>query len=234
MNTSTQSVKVWDPIVRIGHWTLVIAFFTAYFTEDDFMSVHTWAGYVVAAVVVFRIFWGFIGSKHARFKDFIYSPSAVIAYLKGLLQRKPQHFLGHNPAGGAMVIALLISICMTGYSGMALYAVEENAGPLANIYGTNALSSSTEVTANISIVSEVYASGGKEGFGGTGHAGEIYKNESKNEAAEEFWEGLHEFFANFTLLLVILHVGGVILSSRIDKENLVKAMITGRKDIRKD
>jgi cytochrome b len=234
MNTSTQSVKVWDPIVRIGHWTLVIAFFTAYFTEDDFMSVHTWAGYVVAAVVVFRIFWGFVGSKHAQFKDFIYSPSAVIAYLKGLLQRKPQHFLGHNPAGGVMVIALLISICMTGYSGMALYAVEENAGPLANIYGTNTLPNTSELTASISLISEVYASGGKEGFGGTGHAGKMYEHESKDEAAEEFWEGLHEFFANFTLFLVILHVGGVILSSRIDKENLVKAMITGRKEIPKD
>jgi len=234
MSNSSTSIKVWDPIVRIGHWTLVIAFFTAYFTEDDFMTVHTWAGYVVAGVVLFRILWGFIGSKHARFKDFIYKPSAVITYLKGLLQRKPQHFLGHNPAGGAMVIALLISLCITGYSGMALYAVEENAGPLANIYGANALSNTSEVTASISLVSEVYASGGKEGFGGTGHSGEMYKNESENEAEEEFWEGLHEFFANFTLLLVILHVGGVILSSRIDKENLVKAMITGRKDIPKE
>ncbi|MGV3582610.1 MAG: cytochrome b/b6 domain-containing protein [Methylophilus sp.] len=256
MSTPTTTVRVWDPIVRIGHWTLVIAFFTAYFTEDDFMTQHVWAGYVIAAVISIRIIWGIIGSKHARFSDFIYRPRAVLDYLKGLIQRKPQHYLGHNPAGGAMVIALLFSLCITVYSGLALYAVEKNAGPLANIYGdhsapltlksapANALVSNANASENESDESEeneaqehqstngmLKQNGGKEGFGGTGHSVYNGKHASKNEQTEEFWEGLHEFFANFTLLLVILHVGGVILSSRIDKENLVKAMITGRKDI---
>ncbi|MFA6040298.1 MAG: cytochrome b/b6 domain-containing protein, partial [Methylophilus sp.] len=137
MSITTNTVKVWDPIVRIGHWTLVIAFFTAYFTEDDFMTQHIWAGYVVTGVVLLRIIWGLIGTQHAKFKDFIYSPSAVLAYLKGLSQRKPQHYLGHNPAGGAMVIALLVSLLITTYSGLALYAVEKNAGPFASIYGNS-------------------------------------------------------------------------------------------------
>jgi cytochrome b len=259
MNTSTKSIKVWDPIVRIGHWTLVIAFLTAYFTEDDFMTQHIWAGYVVGIIICIRIIWGIIGSKHARFSDFIYRPSAILAYLKGLSQRKPQHYLGHNPAGGAMVIALLISILITVYSGLALYAVEKNAGPLANIYGNHATASENQSTSTNAIISSAAANenesneskedealeheggdsmlkenGGKEGFGGTGHSVYNGKHASKNEQAEEFWEGLHEFFANFTLLLVILHIGGVILSSRIDKENLVKAMITGRKDIVKE
>jgi cytochrome b len=259
MNTSTTSIKVWDPIVRIGHWTLVIAFLTAYFTEDDFMTQHIWAGYVVAIVICIRIIWGIIGSKHARFSDFIYRPSAISGYIKGLFQRKPQHYIGHNPAGGAMVIALLISILITVYSGLALYAVENNAGPLANIYGNHSVASENQSTSTNTLISNAAASenesneseadevlehktndsmlkenGGKEGFGGTGHSVYNGKYTSKNEQAEEFWEGLHEFFANFTLLLVILHVGGVILSSRIDKENLVKAMITGRKDIVKD
>ena len=203
MNTATQSVKVWDPIVRIGHWSLVIAFFTAYLTEEEFMTQHVWAGYVVAGVVAFRIVWGIIGSKHARFSDFIYKPSAVFGYLKNLIQRKPQHYLGHNPAGGAMVIALLIGLSGIAYSGMALLAVEKNDGPLVSWYG------SPQLPATV---------------------GEAKATHLVNEQDEEFWEELHETFVNFTLLLVALHISGVIFSSYVDKENLIKAMFTGRKD----
>jgi cytochrome b len=245
MSTTTQAVKVWDPIVRIGHWTLVIAFFTAYFTEDEFMTQHIWAGYVVAGVVAFRIIWGIIGSKHARFSDFVYTPNAIWGYLKGLVQRKPQHYIGHNPAGGAMVIALLTSLCIAVYSGFALYAVENNAGPFSKIYGESAGISTASSNASYTIIANAMAEGDedkedevsektitseKDGLGGTGLSSKMQKNEMVNEQDEEFWEGLHEFFANFTLLLVVLHVGGVILSSKIDKENLVKAMFTGRKD----
>ena len=103
MTNDKRIVNVWDPLVRIGHWTLVIAFFTAYFTEDDLMDVHTWAGYTVAAIVLIRIVWGFVGSQHARFGDFIYAPAKVFRYLKNLLARKPQHYIGHNPAGGCLL-----------------------------------------------------------------------------------------------------------------------------------
>lgn len=246
MSTSAQSVKVWDPIVRIGHWTLVIAFFTAYLTEDEFMTQHIWAGYVVAGVVLFRIIWGLIGSKHARFSDFVYRPSTVFAYLKSLVLRNPTHYLGHNPAGGAMVIALLSSLCVTVYSGMALYAVEENAGPFAGIYGQQdlvnkqlaqfSLKDDEKVEHDESIADKSSASQENEGIGGTG---ELKNNQQEisqqaamsSEQDEEFWEGLHEFFANFTLLLVAVHVGGVLLSSHLEKVNLVKAMFTGRKKI---
>jgi cytochrome b len=220
MSSSTKTVSVWDPLVRIGHWTLVIAFFTAYFTEEDFLTQHTWAGYVVGSVVLIRIIWGFVGSKHAKFKDFIYSPSAIFVYLKGLVSRKPQHYLGHNPAGGVMVFALLLSLSATTYTGIALYAVEKNAGPLAGIVANNDKTLPTE-----SIISTVHAD----------EVGDEDKNEqgnfSANEADEEFWEGLHEFFVNFTLLLIALHIGGVLLSSYVDKENLIKAMVTGRKEV---
>ncbi len=248
MRTNTQSIKVWDPIVRIGHWTLVIAFFTAYFTEDELMTQHIWAGYVVGAVVIFRIFWGLVGSKHAKFKDFIYHPSTIFAYLKGLAQRKPQHYLGHNPAGGIMVIALLTSLCITVYSGLALYAVEDNAGPFARFYGANAQSVTTKTMADLAVISTAYANEDKtkedeakeaeENEPAEKNKGNIAvttiteNNEMVNEQDEEFWEGLHEFFANLTLLLVALHVGGVILSSYAHKENLVKAMITGHKEIK--
>lgn len=208
---TTQTIKVWDPIVRLGHWTLVMAFFTAYFTEDELMTQHVWAGYIVGAVVMFRLVWGLIGSKHARFSDFIYTPKAIIGYLTGLIKRKAQHYVGHNPAGGAMVIALLISLCGTVYSGCELYAVEEHAGPLANMIGQQASISSSVITSAVASESDE-------------------KLSDVNEQNEAFWEGLHEFFANFTLLLVALHVSGVLLSSLIDRENLIKAMITGRKD----
>jgi cytochrome b len=217
MNTSTKTVNVWDPLVRIGHWTLVIAFFTAYFTEEDFLTQHTWAGYVVGSV---RFIWGFIGGKHAKFNDFIYSPSAIFVYLKGLISRKPQHYLGHNPAGGVMVLALLLSLSATTYTGLALYAVEKNAGPLAGIVASN-----NKYFSKTSIVSTAYAD----------ENADEDKNEQENfkvsEADEEFWEGLHEFFVNFTLLLIALHIGGVLLSSYVDKENLIKAMLTGRKEV---
>jgi cytochrome b len=223
MNTSTKTVNVWDPLVRIGHWTLVIAFFTAYFTEEDFLTQHTWAGYVVASVVLIRIIWGFIGSKHAKFKDFIYSPATIFVYLKGLISRKPQHYLGHNPAGGVMVFALLLSLSAITYTGIALYAVEKNAGPLAGI-----VANTDKALPKTSIISTAYAD--EDGDEDKSEQG----NSKINEADEEFWEELHEFFVNFTLLLIALHIGGVLLSSYIDKENLIKAMLTGRKEVLPD
>jgi cytochrome b len=225
MNTSTKTVSVWDPLVRIGHWTLVIAFFTAYFTEEDFLTQHVWAGYVVCAVVLFRIIWGFIGTKHAKFSDFIYTPKAIFSYLKGLISRKPQHYLGHNPAGGVMVFALIFGLLATTYTGLALYAVEKNAGPLAGVIASN-----HKPVPTASIISTAYA----EEDADEDKVESESMNASGNEVDEEFWEDLHKFFVNFTLLLVILHIGGVLLSSYVDKENLIKAMLTGRKEIPND
>jgi cytochrome b len=224
MASDKKIVSVWDPLVRIGHWTLVIAFFTAYFTEDDLMQVHTWAGYTVAAVVLIRIVWGFVGSKHARFSDFIYAPAKVLAYLKNLLARKPQHYIGHNPAGGAMAIALLLSLAGTTFTGMKLYAVEENEGPFA----ITTQQAQTHMD-KASIISSAKADEEEED--------DDEKSEGANnghvvdEQAEEYWEELHETFTNLTLLLVFLHIGGVIFSSIVDKEKLAKAMITGKKEI---
>jgi len=146
----------------------------------------------------------------------------VINYLKGLANRKPQHYLGHNPAGGLMVIALLLGLCGTTYTGLKLYAVEKNAGPLADL---------TTKNQSVPVISIISVAQAEEDKG---------ENESENEGAmvneeaEDYWEGLHEFFVNFTLLLVALHIGGVLLSSYIDKENLIKAMITGYKETPKD
>lgn len=124
-------VKVWDPLVRVFHWTLVSAFFVAYLTEDDLLDLHVYAGYLIGGLLVFRLLWGLVGTRHARFSDFVKRPSEVWAYVKSLIGRHPKRYLGHNPAGGAMVVALLVSLLMVTISGVALYGVEESAGPMA-------------------------------------------------------------------------------------------------------
>ena len=190
--TAGREVKVWDPLVRMFHWTLVIGFFTAYLTEGDeaWLDLHSWAGYTVLALVLVRLVWGFIGTRHARFKDFLYRPATVKEYLGGVMRLNPRRYLGHNPAGGLMVVLLIVSLLATTVLGMGVLAIEEQAGPLVGW------------------------------LGGLGHAW------------EEAFEELHEFFANFTLFLVVVHVAGVLVDSFLHGENLVRSMITGRKSAR--
>lgn len=181
---SADTTKVWDPLLRIFHWSLVLFFSLAYITEDAWLSLHVAAGYAVTMLVAFRIIWGFIGPRYARFTLFIKSPSEVLTYIMNMLRFKVPHYLGHNPAAAAMILSLLLSTIMVCFSGMVIIAAEHQ-GPLANTF-----------------FSSVNA---------------------------EWMEEIHEFFANFTLLLVILHITGVLFSSLVERQNLVRAMITGRK-----
>ena len=130
---NNQIIKVWDLPVRIFHWSLVLSFLLAYLSEDDWLDLHVLAGYSIAGLISFRLLWGFIGSRHARFRDFIRSPRMVISYLKDVLAFRAKRYLGHNPAGGAMVIALLLSLLFTTLSGLVVYGTEEMAGPLAGL-----------------------------------------------------------------------------------------------------
>ena len=180
-------IKVWDPVVRFFHWSLVSAFVIAYITEEDLLSVHTWAGYLIVGLLVVRIIWGFIGTHYARFSDFVHSPSTIIQFLKNTLALRAKRYLGHNPAGGAMVMLLIFSLIATTTSGILLLGAEEQAGLVANWFT---------------------------------QAGGYWGN-----ALEE----LHEFFANFTVLLVFIHIAGVIVESLIHKENLLSAMLNGFK-----
>ena len=111
------SVKVWDLFVRVFHWLLVVAFATAWYSGGIWDNPHLAAGYAVLALVVARLVWGFIGSQHARFSDFIYGPRVILRYAAAMLRMRTPRYLGHNPAGGAMVITLLgtlLVICITG------------------------------------------------------------------------------------------------------------------------
>ena len=127
------TVRVWDPLVRVFHWTLATAFLTAYLVEDDWLGLHVLAGYTVLALVLFRLVWGVIGTRHARFSDFVCSPAGTLAYLKDMIAFRARRYTGHNPAGGAMVIALLISLTATVVTGLALYGYAEFSGPLAGL-----------------------------------------------------------------------------------------------------
>ncbi|HET8700540.1 MAG TPA: cytochrome b/b6 domain-containing protein [Nitrococcus sp.] len=125
-------IKVWDPVVRLFHWALVVAFFTAYFiTEDDFLWLHTWAGYLILALLMVRIVWGFIGTRYARFSSFLTGPAESLHYLWETVTGRARRYLGHNPAGAAMIIAIFILLALATLSGIALYAADQGAGPLA-------------------------------------------------------------------------------------------------------
>jgi len=180
-------VRVWDPLVRVFHWSLVAAFATAYIVEDDLLGVHVLAGYLVLGLIAVRLVWGLIGTRHARFTDFVRGPRQVMAYIGDALRLRAPRHLGHNPAGGAMVVALLVLVSATGLAGLALYGAQELSGPLAPLMG-----------------------GLSPAWGST-------------------LEEVHEVLANLTLAFIAAHVAGVMFSSLAHRENLVRAMVTGRK-----
>ena len=129
----SNSIKVWDIFVRSFHWILVLAFFIAYITEDHFISLHSYAGYLILALLSLRVIWGLIGTRHARFSDFIYSPSDIKRFIKETLNFKAKRYIGHNPAGGAMILLLMLSLVICTVTGMAVYGGEDQSGPLATL-----------------------------------------------------------------------------------------------------
>jgi cytochrome b len=170
---SPATVRVWDPLVRIFHWSLVGLFTFAFLTGDEWQKPHEVAGYIIAGLIAFRVVWGLIGSRYARFASFIYRPSTVAGFLADTMRMKARRYLGHNPAGGLMVAGLLLAIVGISLSGWMMTT---------------------------------------DAYWGVGWV-----------------EELHEAAAFTALGLVALHVGGVIVASFEHGENLVRAMVTGRK-----
>lgn len=203
---NTRTELVWDTLVRLFHWTLVLGFFVAYFTEGEPLTLHVWAGYVVGSVVLLRIVWGFVGSPHARFSDFVFPAKRVVSYIVDELRFRARRYLGHSPAGGAMVIALLVMLLATTGSGLTLFALHEGQGPFSAFIGQSVESDPTSVV-----------------------AAPTDSEDAGESLTVELWEEVHELLANLTLILVILHVAGVALASYAHKENLIAAMFDGKK-----
>lgn len=173
--TDRVPVRVWDALVRLFHWTVVAGVVTAFFTED-IRPVHKFAGYVVLGAVLVRIVWGFVGTRRARFADFVRGPREVLGYALALLRGREPRYLGHNPLGGTMVVALLVTllvICVSGWM----------------------------------------------------------------TTLDAFWgdervEALHATSVDLLIYgLVPLHLAGVVFTSLRERVDLVKAMITGVKDL---
>jgi cytochrome b len=131
---SGRDLLVWDLFVRLFHWSLAGAFSVAYVTEDEWEGLHVNAGYLIGILIMLRLLWGFIGPRYARFSNFLRSPSAVRAYVRDAARLRAPRYIGHNPAGGSMVVALLISLAVTVTSGIALYGTTDFAGPLAGVW----------------------------------------------------------------------------------------------------
>jgi cytochrome b len=173
MNDNKPRILVWDAPVRVFHWLLVLSFFGAFVTAESeyWRLVHVTLGYTVGGLVLFRLLWGLIGTRHARFASFVRGPAAVGRYIGALLRGQPAHPVGHNPAGALAIVLLLLLSVVTVASGWLTY----------------------------------------EDLGG------------------HWLEELHEGAANFMLLVVCVHVAGVAVSSWLHRENLVRAMLDGRK-----
>jgi cytochrome b len=222
-------VCVWSPLIRIGHWTMVAGFAIAYFADEDLLQVHTWAGYAVAAAVLVRLAWGLFGPEQDRLSHFLRPPGEVLRYLSDAVRLRSPRYLGHSPAGAVMGLALLLSMAGTTGTGMVLLAQAENAGPLAPWFGKTAGQAGLSLISPARADSDDHerhearggnAEGGKEVGGGHAEGGTEAKGAMKD---------VHEFFANLTLALVLLHIAGVALASVSHRENLVRSMITGNK-----
>jgi len=116
-----RSILVWDLPVRVFHWLLVLSFAGAWLTAESerWRDVHVMLGYTMAGLVAFRIVWGFVGTRHARFASFVRAPSAIARYVRSLLRGRPESHPGHNPAGAIAIVALLALVALTAATGWA-------------------------------------------------------------------------------------------------------------------
>ncbi|HEY0665546.1 MAG TPA: cytochrome b/b6 domain-containing protein [Gallionella sp.] len=168
-----QRIMVWDLPTRAFHWMQALAFGGAYLTSDSerYRDIHVALGYIMLGLIVFRLLWGFVGTRYARFSSFLFRPGDIVAYLLSLFRRTSAHYVGHNPAGSVSVWLLLslgLALCVTGV--MAL----------------------------------------------------------QDDASDTVIE-LHSYATDAMLVVIALHLVGVVMSTLLHRENLVRAMITGYK-----
>jgi cytochrome b len=211
-------------VIRIGHWTLVVAFFTAYAAGDRFGPLHEWAGYLIGVVIGIRLVWGFVGPVHARFGSFVQGPAATVRYLTAMARRCEPRYLGHNPAGAVMICALLCALAGIVGSGLVLQAAgegqEADGVRAAAVSGTASDGGAEAQRADMAVARLAKPNDARlqPGAGATRH---------------ERVEALHVFFVDVVLLLVSLHIAGVLYAGHVHGEDLIGAMFSGRKPLRR-
>lgn len=121
--TAQERILVWDAPVRVFHWLSVLSFAGAYLSAESerWRLVHVTLGYTLVGLIAFRLIWGVVGTRYARFGNFVRGPSAVMRYVRSMLQRQPEHHIGHNPAGALAIVALLALGGLIGVTGWASY-----------------------------------------------------------------------------------------------------------------
>jgi cytochrome b len=146
MGSAPRIVFVWDIFIRVFHWLIVALVAAAYATwRLNWMVWHGWVGDAVLTLLLFRLSWGFFGSETARFRGFLSSPRNVLQHLKHSLQREPDHQVGHNPAGGWMVLILLALLLVETLSGLYVANDIADEGPMTEMvpaWAANAIASS--------------------------------------------------------------------------------------------
>ena len=117
LTTSSNRVRVWDPVIRTFHWFVALGVLAELTVLREIKTAHLYVGYAVAAALGLRILWGLIGTRHARFVDFVPSPPRLLEYLKRLRDRNEPRYVGHNPAGAVMMLLLMALIAIMGVTG---------------------------------------------------------------------------------------------------------------------
>lgn len=137
-------LRVWDPVVRIFHWGVVACCTLNLFLLPEGKSAHRYVGYAALALIAIRLVWGFVGTRHARFGDFVRGPAAVARYLRQLLAGRAERHVGHNPAAGWMMVLLMGLLAAVGISGWMT--------TLDAFWGVEALEEAHEVLANLIMI----------------------------------------------------------------------------------
>jgi cytochrome b len=174
----SQRMLVWDIPTRVFHWLLAVSFAGAFLTAESerYRDIHLVFGYTLLGLIFFRLLWGLVGSRYARFNSFLFKPVEIATYLRSLFKARPEYYVGHNPAGSVAVYLLLALGVASGATGVTLL----------------------------------------------------------RDTGGEVLEELHEMVSYTMLIVVTLHVAGVLASSVLHRENLVRSMITGFKRFRPD
>jgi cytochrome b len=145
MESAPRIVLVWDIFIRVFHWLIVALVAAAYATwRLNWMVWHGWVGDAVLALILFRLSWGVFGGDTARFSGFLTAPRTVLVHLKHALHREPDHQVGHNPAGGWMVLLLLVLLLAETLTGVYVANDMADEGPLTEIvpaWAANAIAS---------------------------------------------------------------------------------------------